>query len=152
MNSVALSVGTVFLALSACAAYELQPLGMDHPANPRAMSAPAAAPSKTLAYSRNDIPSVVAAASQQENHDSYHQAGETNGQKTVVGEGKVIATLPAANQVVVEHGEIKGFMEPMTMGYRIEPASLLEGLKSGDQVRFTIDVPKKTIVKIEKLK
>jgi Cu/Ag efflux protein CusF len=53
---------------------------------------------------------------------------------------------------VVEHGEIKGFMEPMTMGYRIEPASLLEGLKSGDQVRFTIDVPKKTIVKIEKMK
>ncbi|HUC96823.1 MAG TPA: copper-binding protein [Candidatus Polarisedimenticolaceae bacterium] len=152
MNSVALSVGTVFLALSACAAYELQPLGMDHPANPRSMSAPAASPSKTLAYSRNDIPSVVAAASQQENHDSYHQAGETNGQKTVVAEGKVIATLPAANQVVVEHGEIKGFMEPMTMGYRIEPASLLEGLKSGDQVRFTIDVPNKTIVKIEKIK
>jgi Cu/Ag efflux protein CusF len=53
---------------------------------------------------------------------------------------------------VVEHGEIKGFMEPMTMGYRIEPASLLEGLKSGDPVRFTIDVSKKTIIKVEKMK
>jgi Cu/Ag efflux protein CusF len=151
MRSVALSAATVFLALSACAAYELQPLGMDHPANPRAMSAQKGAPSKTLAYSRSDIPSVVAAASQQESHESHHPAGEANGQKTVIGEGKVIATVPAANQLVVEHGEIKGFMEPMTMGYRIEPASLLEGIKPGDKVRFTIDVPKKTIVKIEKL-
>jgi Cu/Ag efflux protein CusF len=150
MKSV-VPAATVFLALSACAAYELQPLGMEHPANPRAMSAPADVPSRTLAYSRSDIPSVMAAAPQQENHESHHPGGEANGQKTAVGEGKVIATVPAANQLVVEHGEIKGFMEPMTMGYRIEPASLLEGLQSGDQVRFTIDVPKKTIVKIEKM-
>jgi Cu/Ag efflux protein CusF len=40
----------------------------------------------------------------------------------------------------------------MTMGYRVEPPSLLEGLKFGDKVRFTIDVPKKAIVKIEKIK
>ena len=152
MKSVTLSAATVFLALSACAASELQPLSMDHPANPRAMSAPAGAPSKTLAYSRADIPSVLAAASQQENHESHHGAGQANGQKTAIGEGKVIATVPASNQLVLEHGEIKGFMKPMTMGYRIEPASLLDGLKSGDQVRFTIDVPKKTIVNIEKLK
>jgi Cu(I)/Ag(I) efflux system protein CusF len=151
MNSVALSVATVFLALSACTAYELQPLGMDDPANPRAMRAPADLRSKTLAYSRSEIPSVVAAASQKENHEGHHRTAETNGQKTAIGEGKVIATVPAANQLVLEHGEIKGFMEQMTMGYRIEPASLLEGLKSGDKVRFTIDIPKKTIVKIEKL-
>lgn len=152
MKSAALSVATVFLALSACAAYELQPLGMNHPADPRAMIAPEGAPSRTLAYSRSDMPSVMAAATQQENHESHHTLGEANGQKTAVGEGKVIATVPAANQLVVEHGEIKGFMEPMTMGYRIEPASLLEGLQSGDQIRFTIDVSKKTIVKIEKMK
>ena len=152
MKLLPLSVATVFLALSACAAYELQPPSMNHPANPRAMSAPEGAPSRTLAYSHSDMPSVMAVAPQQENHESHHPAGEANGQKTAVGEGKVIATVPSANQLVVEHGEIKGFMEPMTMGYRIEPASLLEGLQSGDQVRFTIDVPKKTIVKIEKMK
>jgi Cu/Ag efflux protein CusF len=151
MKSV-VPVVTVFLAVSACAAYELQPLGMDHPANPRAISAPEGAPSRTLAYGRSDMPAVMAVAPQQENHESHHPAGEANGQKTAVGEGKVIATVPSANQLVVEHGEIKGFMEPMTMGYRIEPASLLEGLQSGDHVRFTIDVPKKTIVKIEKMK
>ena len=61
----------------------------------------------------------------------------------------MIATVLSANQIVVEHGEIKGVMDAMTMGYRVEPSSLLEGLKAGDQVRFTIDVPNKTIVKIE---
>jgi Cu/Ag efflux protein CusF len=152
MKSVALSVATVFLALSGCAAYELQPPSVNHPANPRAMSAPEGSRSKTLAYTRNDMPALAAAAKQQDNHESHHPTGEASGQKTVVGEGKVIATVPSANQLVVEHGEIKGFMEPMTMGYRIEPASLLEGLQSGDPVRFTIDVSKKTIVKVEKMK
>ena len=70
----------------------------------------------------------------------------------VEGEGKVVATVPSSSQIVVEHGEIKGFMEAMTMGYRAEPSSLLEGLKFGDRIRFTIDVPNKAIVKIEKLK
>ena len=152
MKSVALSLATVFLALSACAAYESQPIGMNHPANPRLMSAPEGEPSKTLAYSRRDMPAAVAAAAQQEKHEGQDAAGAANGQKTVVGEGKVIATVPNANQLVVEHGEIKGFMEPMTMGYRIEPVSILEGLQSGDQIRFTIDVQKKTIVKVEKMK
>ena len=39
-----------------------------------------------------------------------------------------VSTVPKANQIVVEHGEIKGFMEAMTMGYRIDPPSLLAGL------------------------
>jgi Cu/Ag efflux protein CusF len=90
---------------------------------------------------------VVASAALQE-----AQAAAQSDQKTVVAEGKVVATVPNANQIVVEHGEIKGFMDAMTMGYRVEPPSLVDGLKSGDKVRFTIDVPKKAIVKIEKVK
>ena len=72
--------------------------------------------------------------------------------QTVEGEGKVVATVPSSSQIVVEHGEIKGFMDAMTMGYRTEPSSLLEGLKFGDRIRFTIDVANKAIVKIEKIK
>jgi Cu/Ag efflux protein CusF len=125
---------------------------VNHPANPRAMAAPEGSLSKTLAYTRNDMPAVAAAAKEPGKHEGQDAAGAANEQKIVVGEGKVIATVPSANQLVLEHGEIKGFMEPMTMGYRIEPPALLEGLQSGDQVRFTIDVPKKTIVKIEKMK
>jgi Cu/Ag efflux protein CusF len=139
----------VVLALTGCAAYQLEPLAPDHPAHPEGIVAAEGVRSKTLAYTRADIPSpqpVVAVAAAQE----AQPAAQTE-QKTVVGEGKVVATVPNASQIVVEHGEIKGFMEAMTMGYRVEPPSLLEGLKFGDKVRFTIDVPKKAIVKIEKM-
>lgn len=136
--------------LAGCAAYQLQPLGINHPANPEAMTAPVRSVSKTLAYTRADIPSPQpVVADQKVEQEAHAQAAEGGGQKTVVGEGRVIATVPSANQIVVEHDEIKGFMDAMTMGYRIEPPSLLEGLKQGDKVRFTIDVQKKAIVQIE---
>jgi len=138
------------LMLIGCAAYELQPLSMNHPANPEATAAPARTVSKTLAYTRADIPSTQpdADAAMPQDHDTQQAA--QGAPQTVIADGKVIATVPNASQIVVEHGEIKGFMDAMTMGYRVEPPSLLEGLKSGDKVRFTIDVPKKAIVKIEK--
>jgi Cu/Ag efflux protein CusF len=132
------------LLLAGCAAYQLEPLSANHPAYPDAGAAPERPVSKTLAYTRADIPSPQAA------EQPGQQYAQTE-QKTVVAEGKVIATVPNASQIVVEHGEIKGFMEAMTMGYRVDPPSLLEGLKFGDKVRFTIDVPKKAIVKIEKM-
>jgi Cu/Ag efflux protein CusF len=144
------------MLLSGCAAYQLQPLSAGHPASPEAVSAPQRQASKTLAYTRADIPSprpmVDVAAAQHGAHEEHEKQKMEGGQKTVTGEGKVVATVPSSGQLVVEHGEIKGFMDAMTMGYRVEPSSLLEGLKSGDQVRFTIDVPNKTIVKIEKMK
>jgi Cu/Ag efflux protein CusF len=139
------------LALAGCAAYEPGPLGISHPAHPEAVAAPQRPLSKTLAYTAADIPSTrpVLAAAVEEKGGASPKA---SGQEMVVGEGKVIATVPSANQIVVDHAEIKGFMEAMTMGYRIEPVSLLDGLKFGDKVRFTIDVQKKAIVKIEKMK
>ena len=70
----------------------------------------------------------------------------------MVGEGEIVAMVPNSGQIVLEHGEIKDFMEAMTMGYRIESPSLLAGLKPGDTVRFTIDVQKRSITAIEKLK
>jgi Cu(I)/Ag(I) efflux system protein CusF len=138
----------VSLVLAACSPYELQPLSMNHPANPDATTVPARSASKTLAYTRADIPSpqpVVGSAT------SQGQEAAQDGKQTVVGEGKVVATVPNASQIVVDHEEIHGFMDAMTMGYRVDPPSLLEGLKQGDKVRFTIDVPKKAIVKIEKM-
>jgi mono/diheme cytochrome c family protein len=72
--------------------------------------------------------------------------------KSVAGEGTVIAVVPTSEELVVKHGEIKGFMDPMTMGYKVSPPSLLKQLKAGDAVRFTIDTQQKAIVKIEKLR
>jgi Cu/Ag efflux protein CusF len=62
-----------------------------------------------------------------------------------------VALRPDRQQVVVEHGEIKGFMEAMTMGYKVAPPSLLDTVTPGDKVRFTIDTGAKTITKMEKV-
>lgn len=145
------------LLLSGCAAYQLPPLSEDHPAYPLNTSAPKRTVSKTLAYAQADIPSprpmMDPPAAQQGKHAEHGgKAAESSTQNTVTGEGKIVATVPTSGQLVVDHAEIKGFMGAMTMGYRVEPPALLEGLKAGEQVRFTIDVPKKAIVKIEKLK
>jgi len=141
-----------FAVISGCASYELPPIAQHHPASVQAAASASRPRSKTLEYSRADMPAIAAAAAEQEGDQDHHNSKPGAAQKTAVGEGKVIATVPGANQVVVEHGEIKGFMDAMTMGYRVEPPSLLEGLQSGDQVRFTIDVPRKAIIKIEKKK
>jgi Cu/Ag efflux protein CusF len=142
------------LVLAGCAAYQLEPLAGSHPANPEAPAAPERPRSQTLAYTASDIPSIrptasVATAPAPELGSRPTEGGTP---QTVVGEGEVVATVPNASQIIVEHGEIKGFMEAMTMGYRIDPPSLLAGLKPGDQVRFTIDVGRRAIIGIEKLR
>ena len=140
-----------FSALAGCAAYQAEPLDVNHPAHPEATASPTRPGSTTLAYTSTDIPSQrQIAAGEQRQHEGHHEA-QAGTQQTVTGEGTIVATVPNASQLVVEHGEIKGFMDAMTMGYQVDPPSLLAGLKAGDRVRLTIDVQKKTIVKIEKL-
>ena len=141
------------LLLSAgCAVYQLEPLSANHPAYPDAVVAPERSVSRTLAYTQADIPLTrpVSAMPVEQTVQEGQPSTQTE-QKIVVADGKVIATVPNASQIVVEHGEIRGFMEAMTMGYTVDPPSLLEGLKFGDKVRFTIDVAKKAIIKIEKI-
>jgi Cu/Ag efflux protein CusF len=139
----------ISLLLPGCASFELKPLTADHPANPDAAAALEPARSRTLAYGPADIPSVLPTSSlSRVPGASPAEAGRA---PTVVAEGEVIATVPNASQIVLEHGEIKGFMEPMTMGYRIDPPSLLEGLRPGDSIRFTIDLQKRAIIAVEKV-
>jgi Cu(I)/Ag(I) efflux system periplasmic protein CusF len=147
-----LVVGSLMLA--GCAGYQLEPLATNHPAHPEATTAPEPPPSQTLAYAPADIPSVQAVSPVAAAQHGEHQARQTEegSSQTVVGEGEVVATVPNASQIVLEHDKIKGFMEAMTMGYRIDPPSLLTGLKAGDKIRFTIDVQKRTITAIEKLR
>jgi len=141
------------LVLTGCAAaYTPPPLTTAHPAHPEAMAAPEPLPSTTLAYRASDVPSPqpTYSTAQREKEDMRPSAQES--QQTVVGEGQVIAVVPRSNQIVVDHKEIKGFMDAMTMGYRVDPPSILEGLSAGDKVRFTLDTQQKAIVKIEKMK
>ena len=69
--------------------------------------------------------------------------------KSVTGEGNVIAVVLATEQVVVDHGDIRGFMDAMTIGYKVSPASLLDGLNAGDRIRFIIDTQKKAIARLK---
>ena len=70
--------------------------------------------------------------------------------KTVAGVGKVIAVVPDKGEVVIEHSEIKGFMDAMTMGYKVNPPSLVKTVSQGDQIQFTIDTERNVITRIEK--
>jgi len=140
-------------AIPACTAYQPQPLSKNHPAHADAATARRVAPSLTLAHTREEItspmPAITAALAEKDIGRSGTPKAETG--QTVTAEGKVVATLPGAGQLVVEHGAIQGFMDAMTMGYRVEPPSLIEGFKFGDKVRFTIDVANKAIIKLDRI-
>jgi Cu/Ag efflux protein CusF len=140
------------VAFAGCtAAYTIPALTTQHPAHPEATAAPELPLSKTLVYRPSDIPSPRPAVSAAQRGTQGASPSEQKSLHTVLGEGKVIAVVPASSEIVVTHGEIKGFMGAMTMGYPIEPPSLLEGVQAGDTVRFTIDTQQKAIVQIEKL-
>ncbi|MCH7888349.1 MAG: copper-binding protein [Proteobacteria bacterium] len=62
------------------------------------------------------------------------------------GVGVIVAVLPRNSRVVVDHEEIEGFMAAMEMSYIVRPATLLQRVKPGDKVRFTIDANKRMIV------
>ena len=105
--------------------------------------------------SMDDRWAVIAYAHTLSGHHGPHIASEHPQLKpkprTVIGEGTVVSLRPDRQQVVVEHGEIKDFMDAMTMGYKVVPASLLNTVKPGDKIRFTIDTAAKTITKIDRL-
>lgn len=41
--------------------------------------------------------------------------------------------------VIIDHGEIPGYMAAMTMGFSVADPSLLDSLEEGDRVEFVID-------------
>jgi mono/diheme cytochrome c family protein len=105
--------------------------------------------------SMNDRWAVIAYAHTLSGHRGPHVASQhpqlKPKPKTVTGEGTIVALRPDRQQLVVEHGEIKDFMQPMTMGYKVVPPSLLDMVKPGDKVRFTIDTAAKTITQIDRI-
>ena len=106
--------------------------------------------------SMNDRWAVIAYAHTLSGHRGPHDASEHPELRPkpnfVTGEGTIIALRPEKQQVVLEHGEIKGFMEAMTMGYKTNPLSLMNTVKPGDKVRFTIDTDARAITKLDRLK
>ena len=64
------------------------------------------------------------------------------------GIGTVVTVDAGKSRVTLDHEEIRGFMASMVMSYQVTPATLLENINAGDEVRFTIDPAKRAIVDI----
>ena len=67
----------------------------------------------------------------------------------VHGVGTVIAALPRLNRLIVNHGELPGFMPAMEMSYAVNPSRLLDGLNHGDKIEFTIDPATASIIELK---
>jgi Cu/Ag efflux protein CusF len=53
-------------------------------------------------------------------------------------DGIVRVIAPEINRIFIDHGDIPGLMEAMTMAFEPADPSILNGLSPGDQVRFTL--------------
>jgi protein SCO1/2 len=60
--------------------------------------------------------------------------------KRYAGRGLVLEVNRPDQTVVVSHDQIRGYMDPMVMPFRVRDARLLAGLKQGDRVRFRLAV------------
>lgn len=50
---------------------------------------------------------------------------------------------PETKKAIIDHEEVPGYMEAMTMPLRVRDAALLQGLKKGDRISFRLNVTEK---------
>ena len=79
-------------------------------------------------------------------------AAAATGEREYHVTGVVRAGLGDLGLLVVTHGEIPGYMPAMTMGFRTASPKIVESVKVGDAVRFTLrgTLPNLAITAIEK--
>jgi Cu/Ag efflux protein CusF len=53
-------------------------------------------------------------------------------------QGIVQVVAPEINRIFIQHGDIPGLMEAMSMAFEPDDPKLLNGLAPGDQVHFTL--------------
>jgi Cu/Ag efflux protein CusF len=53
-------------------------------------------------------------------------------------EGAIVRLDPTKQLITIDHGDIKGFMSPMTMAFPVQAPALFTGLTPGDRVTFTL--------------
>jgi len=79
------------------------------------------------------------------------EARADEGPKIFHGVGTVTAIEPGSGVLTVDHGDIPGLMDAMEMVYKVLPATLGDGLKTGDTIAFSVDGKTYTIVEIKKI-
>ena len=84
--------------------------------------------------------------------EAARAAAATTGEREYLVTGVVRAGLGDLGMLVVTHGEIPGYMPAMTMGFRTASPKIVESVKPGDAVRFTLrgTPPNLAITAIEK--
>jgi Cu/Ag efflux protein CusF len=71
---------------------------------------------------------------------SSPECGPESGKVTEYqGEGQVLRVDAAQGRVTIAHKEIIGFMAAMTMTFRVKDSKLLDRVKPGDRVEFTLE-------------
>ncbi|WP_457651180.1 copper-binding protein [Rhodocaloribacter sp.] len=60
--------------------------------------------------------------------------------QTFEGTGVVKNITPSKSHIIIEHKTIPGFMNAMTMPFRIEDQTVLEGIARGDSIDFVLTV------------
>jgi len=60
--------------------------------------------------------------------------------QTFEGTGVVKNITPSKSHIIIEHKTIEGFMNAMTMPFRIKDQAVLEGIARGDKVNFVLTV------------
>ena len=67
---------------------------------------------------------------------------ETQQEETVdhfEGHGKVVSIPPSKRNFIVQHGDIPGFMNAMTMAFSVRDTTLLQSVQPQDSIRFEIE-------------
>lgn len=60
--------------------------------------------------------------------------------KTYELKGQILGLTPEAQELLVKHEDIKGFMPAMTMPYKVKDAGLLKDRQPGDLITATLEV------------
>jgi Cu(I)/Ag(I) efflux system periplasmic protein CusF len=80
----------------------------------------------------------VGAQVKAEEHAAHHAASDAAADTMTEGEIRKIDKGSA--KITLKHGEIKNLdMPPMTMVFRVKEPALLDKVKAGDKVRFSVE-------------
>jgi len=92
--------------------------------------------------------------------DRHHPQTETTpvtatASTAALTDGEVRKVDKAAGKLTIKHGPMPKFdMPPMTMAYRVKDKAMLDGLKSGDKIKFDVDSVNGvfTVLRLERVK
>ena len=94
-------------------------------------------------------PTPQAASSQAPGVQQSPDAQPSPGGKVFNGAGVVEGVDRSIDTIQINHGDIKGYMPAMSMPYRVKDKAMLDLVKPGDKVTFTLEDTSKGAVLIE---